>query len=52
MEDFMLEDYYVKPSTLDRVRASWLAPQIEGCLASAGVVIAPRSTMKQIYRSK
>ncbi|HEY6185889.1 MAG TPA: hypothetical protein VIW67_26845 [Terriglobales bacterium] len=38
----MLEDYYVKPSTLDRVRASWLAPQIEGCLASAGVVIAPK----------
>jgi hypothetical protein len=24
----MLEDYYVKPSTVDRVRASWLAPQI------------------------
>ena len=25
----MLEDYYVKPSTVDRVPASWLAPQIE-----------------------
>jgi hypothetical protein len=25
----MLEDYYVKPSTIDRVRSSWLAPQIE-----------------------
>ncbi len=25
----MLEDYYVKPSTIDRVRASWLAPQTE-----------------------
>ena len=24
----MLEDYYVRPSTLDRIRASWLAPQI------------------------
>jgi|HubBroStandDraft_4_1064222.scaffolds.fasta_scaffold1227500_1 hypothetical protein len=23
----MLEDYYVKPSTIDRVRSSWLAPQ-------------------------
>ena len=28
----MLEDYYVKPSTLDRIRASWLAPQIESYL--------------------
>jgi integrase/recombinase XerD len=32
MEDFMLEDYYVKPSTVDRVRTSWLAPQIESYL--------------------
>ena len=29
----MLEDYYVKPATLDRVRASWLAPQLESYLA-------------------
>ena len=28
----MLEDYYVKPSTVDRVRASWLASQIESYL--------------------
>jgi hypothetical protein len=28
----MLEDYYVKPSTVDRVRSSWLAPQIESYL--------------------
>ncbi len=28
----MLEDYYVKPSTIDRIRASWLAPQIESYL--------------------
>jgi integrase/recombinase XerD len=28
----MIEDYYVKPSTVDRVRASWLAPQIESYL--------------------
>jgi hypothetical protein len=27
MEVFMLEDYYVKPSTIDRVRSSWPAPQ-------------------------
>jgi len=25
----MLEQYYVKPSTIDRIRANWLAPQIE-----------------------
>jgi hypothetical protein len=29
---FMLEDYYVKPATIDRVRSSWLAPQIESYL--------------------
>ncbi len=28
----MLEDYYVKPATIDRVRGSWLAPQIESYL--------------------
>jgi len=28
----MLEDYYVKPSTIDRVRSSWMAPQIESYL--------------------
>jgi len=28
----MLEDYYVKPSTIDRIRASWLAPQMESYL--------------------
>ena len=25
----MLERYFVKPSTVDRIRASWLAPEIE-----------------------
>jgi len=25
----MLEHYYIKPSTIDRIRANWLAPQIE-----------------------
>jgi hypothetical protein len=28
----MLEDDYVKPSTIDRIRGSWLAPQIESYL--------------------
>ena len=25
----MLEDYFVKPNTVDRIRASWIGPQIE-----------------------
>src|SRR5260370_2030192 len=29
MEIVMLEQYFVKPSTIDRIRASCLAPQIE-----------------------
>ena len=36
----MLEDYYVRPATVDRVRASWLAPQIKkysSCTARIGV---------------
>src|SRR5260370_32099912 len=32
MEVLMLEDYYVKPSTIDRVRSSWLALKIESYL--------------------
>ncbi len=32
MQVFMLEDYYFKPSTIDRVRSSWLARQIENYL--------------------
>jgi hypothetical protein len=32
----MLEDYYVKPATVDRVRASWLAPQMESYLTWNG----------------
>jgi integrase/recombinase XerD len=29
MESVMLEHYYVKPSTIDRVRDSWLGSQID-----------------------
>jgi site-specific recombinase XerD len=29
MEVVMLEDYFAKPSTIDRIRTHWLAPQIE-----------------------
>ena len=25
----MLEEYFVKPATVDRIRASWIGPQIE-----------------------
>jgi len=31
----MLEDYYVKPSTIDRIRSRWLAPQIRLSTLSA-----------------
>src|SRR5258708_8210192 len=29
MEVVMLEHYFHRPSTVDRIRANWLAPQIE-----------------------
>jgi hypothetical protein len=29
MESVMLEHYYLKPSTIDRIRDSWLGSQIE-----------------------
>ena len=29
MESVMLEHYYTKPSTIDRIRVSWLGSQIE-----------------------
>src|SRR5208283_193075 len=47
MEVFMLEDYYVKPSTIDRVRSSWLAPQIESYL---GWLEAHRYSHLIVYR--
>ena len=25
----MLEEYFVKPETIDRVRGSWIGPQVE-----------------------
>jgi hypothetical protein len=25
----MLEEYFIKPSTIDRLRSSWIAPEIE-----------------------
>jgi hypothetical protein len=29
MENVMLEHYFVKPSTIDKIRGSWLGSQIE-----------------------
>jgi integrase/recombinase XerD len=43
----MLEDYYVWPSTIDRVRGSWLAPQIESYL---GWLEAHRYSRLVVYR--
>jgi len=29
MEFLMLEQYFLRPTTVDRIRSNWLAPQIE-----------------------
>ena len=29
MEVVMLEQYFLRPTTVDRIRSNWLAPQIE-----------------------
>ena len=29
MEVVMLEHYFIKPATIDRIRANWLGPHIE-----------------------
>ncbi len=51
----MLESYFVKPSTADRVRCSWIAPEVEryvGWLAERGYAAkcvgcgSPRGTDK------
>jgi hypothetical protein len=44
MESVMLEHYYVKPSTIDRIRASWLGSQIDdyaGWMEANGTPRAP-----------
>ena len=40
----MLEHYYVKPSTIDRIRVSWLGSQIEnhlGWMEATAILPAP-----------
>ena len=41
----MLERYFVKPSTVDRIRGNWLAPEIERYvewMASQGYAVRER----------
>ena len=45
----MLEEYFVKPDTVDRIRASWIGPQIEqyvGWLAGQGY--RPRTVLHRV----
>jgi integrase/recombinase XerD len=45
----MLEEYFVKPDTVDRIRASWIGPQIEqyvGWLAGQGY--RPRTVLRRV----
>jgi len=42
LEVFMLEDYYVKPSTVDRVRGSWLANKELLGMAASTRLLSPR----------
>jgi hypothetical protein len=38
----MLEEYFVKPGTVDRIRAAWIGPQIEQYVTwLAGQAMAP-----------
>ena len=32
----MLEEYFVRPQTVDRIRASWIAPEVERYVAWLG----------------
>jgi integrase/recombinase XerD len=43
----MLEEYCVKPSTVDRIRGSWTAAEIENYL---GWLVEHRSNLKSIWR--
>ena len=40
----MLEEYFVKPDTIDRIRSSWIGPQVEQYVAwLAGQGYQPRT---------
>jgi integrase/recombinase XerD len=47
MESVMLEHYYVKPSTIDRIRGSWLGSQIENYV---GWMEANGYSSRTVYR--
>ena len=45
----MLEEYFVKPETVDRIRASWIGPQIEQYVAwLAGEGYRPRRVLHRV----
>jgi hypothetical protein len=47
----MLEHYFVKPSTIDRIRGSWLGSQIEnyvGCMEANGY--SSRTVLRRLPR--
>jgi integrase len=45
----MLEEYFVKPDTVDRIRASWMGPQIERYVAwLAGEGYRPRTVLHRV----
>lgn len=45
----MLEEYFVKPDTVDRIRASWIGPEIERYVAwLAGQGYRPRTVLHRV----
>jgi integrase/recombinase XerD len=45
----MLEEYFVKPDTVDRIRASWIGPEIERYVAwLAGQGYSARSVLRRV----
>ena len=45
----MLEEYFVKPDTIDRIRASWIGPEIERYVAwLAGQGYRPRTVLHRV----
>lgn len=45
----MLEEYFVKPGTVDRIRSSWIGPQIEQYVAwLAGLGYRPRTVLHRV----
>ena len=48
----MLEEYFVRPQTVDRIRASWIAPEVEryvGVCRGCGAYTQPRNGKGDAY---